>query len=217
MYGAAGGGEWMRGEPGTQEKILFFGKREFLQKGYQNASLRSIASAAGLTTGAIYAYFKDKNALFEAIVAPVCAQVEGMFRDLSAAYYTDEGVVSELSTEKTVADLRRIYDFIYGNFDSFRLLVAGAECSARDGYVHTLVDYEVEHTLAYVERMMKGKTINVALSRAMIHLVSESYINAILEPVRHNMRYEEAIENLDFLCAFYTGGWKSVFQELFHG
>jgi len=82
-------------------------------------------------------------------------------------------------------------------------------------YVHTIVDYEVEHTLAYLDRLKKERGRDVKLGRAVVHMMSESYINAILEPVRHNMSYDEAIENLDFLCAFYTGGWKRVFHELF--
>lgn len=207
----------MNDEMNTQEKILYFGKQEFLHKGFQKASLRSIASAAGMTTGAIYTYFKDKNALFEAIVAPVCEQVERMFTVLSEAYYTATGVVGEISTQNTIADLHRIYGFIYDNFETFRLLIVGAEGSSKADYIHTIVDYEVDHTLVYLDRMKMEKGMDVKLNRAVIHMISESYINAIFEPVRHNMSYEEAIENLDFLCAFYTGGWKNVFRELFNG
>lgn len=201
----------------TQEKILFFGKQEFLQKGFQGASLRNIAAAAGMTTGAIYAYFKDKNALFEAIVSPVCRQVEQMFNELSTAYYTADGVVGEICPQNTIAELHRVYRFIYDNFDIFRLLVVGAEGSSKVDYLHTMVDYEVAHTLRYFEQMKKGKAPGAELSHAGIHMISESYINAILDPVRHNMSYEEATENLEFLCIFYTGGWKSIFDRWLSG
>jgi hypothetical protein len=43
-------------------------------KGLSESLSRGIAAAAGVTTGAIYTYFKDKNALFEAIVDPVCGR-----------------------------------------------------------------------------------------------------------------------------------------------
>lgn len=207
----------MSGELSTQEKILFFGRREFLHKGFQSASLRNIAAAAGMTTGAIYACFKDKNALFEAIVAPVCAQVEKMFTHLSASYYTADCVVSEISRQKTFSDLHQVYRFIYDNFDVFRLLVTGAEGTSKADFVHMIVDYEMAHTLAYLDRMKKESGKDIKVNRTVVHMVSESFINAILEPVRHNMSYEEAIGNLDFLCAFYTGGWRSVFHELFSG
>lgn len=201
----------------TREKILYFGKREFLQKGFRNASLRNIASAAGMTTGAIYARFRDKNALFEAIVSPVCGQVEDLFAELSASYYTADAVVGEITMQSAAAELRRVYRFIYDNFDVFRMLVGGAEGSSKADYVHTIVEYEVEHTFAYLDRLMQGKSAHAGLSRTAVHIVSESYINALLEPVRHGMSHEQAVENLGFLCAFYTGGWRNVFAGLCRG
>ncbi|MEA4847287.1 MAG: TetR/AcrR family transcriptional regulator [Clostridiaceae bacterium] len=205
----------MSNEMNTQEKIVHFGRQEFLQKGFQNASLRNIASAAGMTTGAIYTYFKDKNALFEAIVSPVCELVEKLFTELSASYYNANGIVGEIATQNTVAELHRVYRLIYDNFDVFRLLIAGAAGSSRSDYVHTIVEYEVTQTLAYLDRLKEDKGIDIQINRTVLHLISESYINTLLEPVRHNMSYDEAIENLDFLAVFYTGGWKSVFHELF--
>ena len=44
----------------TKAKILSSAKTEFLEKGFMNASLRTIAANAGLTTGAMYRHFKDK-------------------------------------------------------------------------------------------------------------------------------------------------------------
>ena len=39
---------------GTREKILEVGKREFLAKGFKDASLRHIVKEAGFTQGAFY-------------------------------------------------------------------------------------------------------------------------------------------------------------------
>lgn len=36
---------------------------EFLNKGFQNTSLRQIVKTAGVTTGAFYGYFSSKDAL----------------------------------------------------------------------------------------------------------------------------------------------------------
>ena len=44
----------------TINNILKCAKAEFLEKGFKDASLRTIAKQAGVTTGAIYGYFKDK-------------------------------------------------------------------------------------------------------------------------------------------------------------
>ena len=45
----------------TKQLILDTAKKEFMEKGYNDASVRSIAKQAGLTTGAIFRYFADKE------------------------------------------------------------------------------------------------------------------------------------------------------------
>ena len=44
----------------TQRKILEVGKKEFLDKGFKDASLRKIVAEAGFTKGAFYGYYPDK-------------------------------------------------------------------------------------------------------------------------------------------------------------
>lgn len=46
--------------------LLEAGKKVFLEMGFRDASLRKIASQLGVTTGAIYRYYTDKEALFDA-------------------------------------------------------------------------------------------------------------------------------------------------------
>ena len=52
----------------TLEKIQEAALTEFLEKGFQGASLRQIVKNAGVTTGAFYGYFSSKEALFAALV-----------------------------------------------------------------------------------------------------------------------------------------------------
>ena len=47
----------------TRQHLLECAKREFLEKGYMKASLRNICKEAGVTTGALYFFFKDKEDL----------------------------------------------------------------------------------------------------------------------------------------------------------
>ena len=51
----------------TEKKLLSCGKREFLEKGYAKANLRSICEASGVTTGAFYFSFASKEALLRAM------------------------------------------------------------------------------------------------------------------------------------------------------
>nr|MCR4866696.1 TetR/AcrR family transcriptional regulator [Lachnospiraceae bacterium] len=51
-----------------KEMLLNAAKKEFLEKGYNKASLRNICAQAGVTTGALYFFFENKAELFAAIV-----------------------------------------------------------------------------------------------------------------------------------------------------
>lgn len=55
----------------TRDRLLKEAKREFALRGYKGASLRQICASAGVTTGALYFFFKNKEDLFRTVVAPV--------------------------------------------------------------------------------------------------------------------------------------------------
>lgn len=53
----------------TREKILDAARQLFNERGYEGATVRDIAKAAGMSTGAVFASFADKAELFDEIVA----------------------------------------------------------------------------------------------------------------------------------------------------
>ncbi len=55
---------------GTHERILLSARKFFLEYGYEKANLRELCKDAGITTGAFYRHFKDKDDLFSALVKP---------------------------------------------------------------------------------------------------------------------------------------------------
>ena len=55
---------------GYDEKIIACAKEEFLKKGYADASLRTIAQNADVSTSTIYTRYLDKEGLFRFLVEP---------------------------------------------------------------------------------------------------------------------------------------------------
>lgn len=64
----------------TQAALVAAGRRLFLEKSYSEVSTPEVAVAAGVTRGALYHHFADKEALFRAVVeaesAVVAAEIE---------------------------------------------------------------------------------------------------------------------------------------------
>lgn len=69
----------------TREAILVAAEQEFLERGVARTSLEHIAQRAGVTRGAIYWHFKDKSALFAAMLD----RVRLPFADMSERYRRD--------------------------------------------------------------------------------------------------------------------------------
>ncbi|OYW29525.1 MAG: TetR family transcriptional regulator [Caulobacter sp. 12-67-6] len=52
----------------TRERVLSAARRLFSERGYEGATIRDIAQAAGMSTGAVFASFADKTELFDEIL-----------------------------------------------------------------------------------------------------------------------------------------------------
>ena len=71
----------------TQRKILEVGKKEFLEKGFKDASLNKIVAEAGFTKGAFYGYYPDKAALFEDLVGEAAKGLLEQFKAAQSAHF----------------------------------------------------------------------------------------------------------------------------------
>lgn len=58
----------IKSEELTREKIIQIARTQFVEKGFQQVSMRNIAKMLGCSHGAIYYHFKNKAQLFYAIV-----------------------------------------------------------------------------------------------------------------------------------------------------
>ena len=91
----------------TREKIVAAATALFSERGYEGATIRDIAKAAGMSTGAVFASFADKSDLFGEIVAADQQALEAVM--IVAADERGEGssVVAMLdaAAERHMADL----------------------------------------------------------------------------------------------------------------
>ena len=61
-------------------KVLQTARRLFVENGYCGVSIPSIVQASGVSTGAIYSYFEDKETLAKEIHAWTVSEFDGLFR-----------------------------------------------------------------------------------------------------------------------------------------
>ena len=102
----------------NREKLLECAKKEFLEKGFNKASLRKITSEAGLTTGAVYFFFKDKEGLFGAVVQKPLEMIESVisehFRQDGEADLGEFGFIHFIDFDKTRGRERTVWFVVVG-------------------------------------------------------------------------------------------------------
>ncbi len=67
----------------VKDKIIKSAVDEFIEKGYEYASMRNIAKKAGITAGNIYRYFESKEKLLVQIVDPVLVKLDFFMKDIT--------------------------------------------------------------------------------------------------------------------------------------
>ena len=145
----------MKDERETKEKLLQSARAEFLAKGYQGASLRSICKASGVTTGALYFFFKDKDDLFTSLVAPQLNTLKAMLTE----HMRQELLVLDSGEDAAENDFRddayasqQVLHLLYQNYDLFLLLLTGSYGSSLEHFVDELVAISEEHYRKLADR-----------------------------------------------------------------
>lgn len=192
----------------TLERIKEAALTEFLDKGYQGASLRQIVKNAGVTTGAFYGYFSSKAALFAAIVEPHAAEIMGRFVNTQIAFAELPETEQPAHMGKESAEyVDWLVDYICSHRAPVKLLLCRSEGTSYENFVHDMVEIEVESTCQYVEVLKRLGHGVPELDPTLCHIIASGMFGAIFEVVVHDMPREAAMRYVTQLRDFYTAGW----------
>ena len=207
----------------TLEKIQQAALEEFSEKGFLGASLRQIVKNAGVTTGAFYKHFKDKEALFyfsskealfASLVEPHAAALMGRFMEAQTGF-------AELPEQEQPAHMGEassdyvdwMVDYICEHREPVNLLLCRAEGTSYEHFVHNMVEVEVEYTLKYMEVLRRlGKDIP-QLDQSLCHIIASGMFNGLFEIVIHDMPREQAHRDVTQFRTFYTAGWLELMGQ----
>lgn len=200
---------------GVSEKLLDCAKEEFLEKGFKDASLRSIAEKASSSTGAIYIRYPDKEALFNDLVSET---VDGFFQQFRDAQDRHFDLIDQEKTG-TSKDLSQSYlyhfvSYIYDHYDIFKLVLCCSGGTKYEHFVHDLVDLEVAVAEKYFAKLREIGKLEGSVSRDVHHMLTSAYYMAIFEIVVHDMSRENALDYIEEISKFFNTGWNSLLKFL---
>lgn len=199
---------------GVYERIIQCAAREFLAKGFTDASLRTIAAEANTSTNSIYVRFGDKEGLFAAIVEPVYNEFLARVLDIQETFHgfsSDEqrARVGQYSTE----GLLRLLDYIYAHFDEFRLLLDASHGTRFCNFVDELVSIEEDYTRKWLDVTNSRLELEGELPAEFFHMMVTSYFEGIFEIVRHEMSLENAKKYVAMMSKYHHAGFLAVIGD----
>lgn len=190
-----------------RELLIQAAKEEFMEKGYNKASLRNICSKAGMTTGALYFFFENKEDLYEEITG----SAKNELKNLIIKHIAEDKEAMESITdinqmfEDHSSEADMFIECIYRNYDSFMLILSGS----KEGEYEALIDEFVKLTESSSTELMKSsKLFNP--DPFMSHWIAHTIVDSFVHVVTHEPDLEKAKVKMRFILNFIVQGWTSL-------
>ncbi|MCR4648373.1 MAG: TetR/AcrR family transcriptional regulator [Lachnospiraceae bacterium] len=190
-----------------RKKLIEAGKKEFLEKGYNKASLRKICSDAGVTTGALYFFFENKEDLFSSIVNPPVNELKKMVVE---HFNEDRSFLSSLNSmdlgnldHSDIAE--NLVDHIYRNYDSFILLLSGSKEDVLSHTIEEFVDLMEKSTIA----MVSGSKF-YTYDPFMTHWMAHTTVDSLVHVIKHEKDVNVAKQRIQSIMNYLVIGWVNL-------
>jgi len=199
-----------RDKAGHHGQIMTAAWQEFMTYGFADASMRRIASSAGMSVSGLYKHFAGKEEMFSALVEPACQGLLNMFH-LEADGQEQFVGAGDLSALETGQDAKLAMAYIYDHLDAFRLIICKSQGTKYENFLHDLAVMEEKVTLSFMDMLKKqGIKLNEFNEREL-HLLTSANVNAVFQAIEHDFSREEAMHYADTLDRFFSRGWREFF------
>lgn len=123
------------------DKIIKAAYSEFLAYGFCKASLHKISEKAGVTTGAIYTRYKNKDALFVALLQDFFEAMKVMFAPVAKEYEKamfsakTEDILSAINSEEKI-----YFELLASHYDDCTLFFSRSDGSSVETMLNDLME-----------------------------------------------------------------------------
>ena len=165
----------------TEQKLIKSGREEFLEKGYAKANLRDICKSAGVTTGAFYFSFENKEALLAAILDPIITDYERMCSTLAKREEEDPGTAED--------NERQMMEYLSAHRTEAIILMEKSAGSRYEGFKSQITMQMQAAFTSYFSKFM-GNSPNGELIRILVSMRLQGY----MELVKGDYTVEERVQ-----------------------
>ena len=183
---------------------------EFLAYGFQKASLHKIAEKAGVTTGAIYTRYKNKDALFASLLQDFFETMQVLFAPIAEEYEKakcsaqPDDILRAINAEEQV-----YFQLLTEHCNDCTLFFCRSDGSSMETVLHKLMDQKAEQTVEFFSHIY-GKAPNADAIRLLMGS-QFWYFRQLLD--RH-MEKGRMLTCLQAVLDFTNAGWRQLCDTL---
>ena len=191
----------------THEKLVPIVKQEFLEYGYEKASVNHIAELAGMSAAGLYRHYKDKEDMFASLVDETLTEYDRLCRAWQSGTVQRYEDYDPFGMEWT----GELLDFVYSHFDGLKLLICCSAGSRYEAFEEQLIMKEEVSSKEFAASRQKAGGNPIPMTDEQWHLVATLYVRALTEIIRHDMPREKAEEHINFIKKFLYPGMKKLY------
>ena len=192
------------------DKIITAARKEFTEFGFQRASINKIAERAGVTTGAIYTRYKNKDALFCDLLQNILVIFQTKAEPIAVEYHKSEiskrlsDFLSAMASEEDV-----YLEILFDRYEEAVLLFCKSEGSSVESIIKELIRHKVCETVLFFERISTRP-----VDRNALELLMHSQFYFYRQLLESGYEKKEAVSCMKTVQSFMASGWKHLFQQL---
>ena len=145
----------------TRTRLLAAAKAELLAHGFEGASVRRLCTAAGYTTGALYFFFEDKEAVLREVVRPATSAI------LEATTLPSED--GPRDSDGVELRVRRLAKAVSTHRDATRILLANQQRPTFESFSQQLDEVLLEQLGLLAERAEPALAQSQVLGQPFAH------------------------------------------------
>ena len=183
---------------------------EFLTCGFQKASLHKIAQKAGVTTGAIYTRYKNKDALFVSLLQDFFRVLEERFAPAAAEYEKARQSARTEDLLQAIQSEERIYfRLLTEHYDDCTLFFSRSDGSSVERMLKELIDRKTEQTVKFFSCVYRK-----ALNAEAVRLLMGSQFWYFRQLLDLHLEEEAMFACLKTVLDFTNAGWHQLCDSL---
>lgn len=191
----------------TRRKLIASAEEEFAQQGYEKASLRRICSRIGVTTGALYFFFNNKEDLFKNVIQPVTDQAIQILKEYQSRIQS-EGAREESDSPMGDAEtLGAFFDLMYAH----RYVVTIIINNQNSPFVAKFFESFKSVIAATIQAILyPGVTYIEPYDSFIIEWLAQTEMTTIIDILRNDKTRQEADGHVTSALVFTQGGLKAL-------